>query len=368
MYSKETNTFNLFFLFYLLYCFKSIVYSLTIDTEAVIYIKHFLNIAILLLCFISVCYASFKTKIFFAVTTLLCLLNIILYNNDSYYAFIVLIAICSLTIRIEWSTLIRSVCLIHLIALIITLPFLYFCDYFFLVDDRFGPRFTGGFDNPNTLGQYLIMLLSVITLWLNDKTKTRTVQFVYFIFIFTFINIILFETFSRTSLILACTMGILFIITRLTNFTYRSKKYFYPFVLLLIIIAFFQFYGIAKFGTNKYLAIANEVFTSRLWFGNILYKEVGFPDIWHGLNINDYLPLDFYFIRVVYSVGVLYFLALTMIFLISLRRCKMNIYMWVVLFIMLTDTLTETYFSIPFYSAVAFIIFNKTNFDCHRAK
>ena len=350
-----------FLFFFLIYCFKSFIFSLTIDTDTIIYVKGFLNLLIIILCLFTIFYCPFKVKCLIAVTAGLLVFNTVLFDNKAHYEFLVAISICVLSKEIPWRDLIKYILVIHLIVIVMAAPFLFFCDYFFIMDDRFGPRFTGGFDNPNTIGQYLIMLLSVLSLWISEYCRGRKLQVLIFLFIFLYIILCLYLTYSRTSLILAIAMGGAFIFTRMLNYSKRTSKYFFIFPVLLIIIVTFQFYGIINFGSNWYLSLANEIFTSRLWFGNLLYNALGLPGIFNGQNIDNYLPIDFYFIRMCYSVGILYFVAMCLVFLYALKRSRVDIYMWIVLFLMLIDTLTETYFSVPFYSISMFIIFNKTN-------
>ncbi|WER22211.1 hypothetical protein P2E05_19610 [Providencia stuartii] len=237
-----------------------------------------------------------------------------------------------------------------------------FSDYYFLFDDRFGERFTGGLDNPNTLGQYSLMFFNSIALYLESKNINTRSKLPIVTIVFSFTLAVLYLTYSRTSLYLCISLYILFLFSLLKkqNSTLQNRLLIKK-VLVLTSIFFIalQFFFISFFKDISVLFIVNELLTSRLWFGNILYNDLGIPPLLHGVNIEQYLPIDFYFIQTIYSLGIIPFTVLFYITLKKLITTPLTLFMAFSILIMLLETMTETYFSVPFYSISLFIIFSK---------
>ncbi|EPG1646368.1 hypothetical protein I8U97_002540 [Proteus mirabilis] len=352
-----------FFLLYTLYSIKSGFFSLAIKNEFIFRIKDITNISIISMAlFFSFLLSKNKTKIYLIVFNILSIIGLVYFHNKFYLGFLLTISMLTLTSKIKWEVILKIIIFSNAITILFLCFSVYFSEYYFLEDDRFGRRFTAGFDNPNTLGQYILMLFTVISLFLELKVKNPSTRLIITTSIFIIIFTILYLTYSRTSLILSS----LFYITIIYSILLKKNNHFLPRIKLKYLILFsslffifLQFYFIINFKENNFLYKINDILTSRLWFGNILYSSLGFPNLLIGTNIEKYFPIDFYFIQTIYSIGLIPFIFLYFLAIRNLFNTNITSLMGYTLLIMLLETMTETYFSVPFYSIALFIIFSK---------
>ncbi|EMF7616454.1 hypothetical protein [Providencia stuartii] len=352
-----------FIVIYTFYCVKSGLFSLAINESIFLELKDILNILLISLLLIIVFFLQdTKNKLFLLFFVFLTIVNILFFNNKSYFGYLFLVSLTMYSTRLKWSTLIKIIITSNIFTIILVLIMAPFSDYYFMIDERFGERFTAGLDNPNTLGQYSFMIFSLIALYLETKKINSGLNALIITSIFLITIFILYLTFSRTSLYLCLMFYTLYLFkfikkdhSELKN-RMKLKKALILFSLFLIML---QFFFIIYFKDIPFLFIINEVLTSRLWFGNILYNSLGFPPVFHGANIGSYLPIDFYFIQTIYNLGIIPFAILYYLTIKKLLKTKISLLMFFTLFIMLLETMTETYFSVPFYSISLFIIFSK---------
>lgn len=365
MIKEKNNRFNyiFFLIFYTLYCVKSGWFSLAISESFFISLKDILNIVLLFLLLLSILLLNCRKKqIFLILFMVFSFVNIFIFNNKSYFGYLFIVSLMIYASTINWNILIKIIILANILTILSTTMMTPFSDYYFLFDDRFGERFTGGLDNPNTLGQYSLMFFNSIALYLESKNINTRSKLPIVTIVFSFTLAVLYLTYSRTSLYLCISLYILFLFSLLKkqNSTLQNRLLIKK-VLVLTSIFFIalQFFFISFFKDISVLFIVNELLTSRLWFGNILYNDLGIPPLLHGVNIEQYLPIDFYFIQTIYSLGIIPFTVLFYITLKKLITTPLTLFMAFSILIMLLETMTETYFSVPFYSISLFIIFSK---------
>ncbi|EMB2320144.1 O-antigen polymerase [Proteus mirabilis] len=353
----------MFFLLYVLYSIKSGFFSLIINNEFIFQIKNFINVFLIISSVTSAFLLSkTRTKFYLAIFTILSIIGLFFFSNKSYLGFLLIISMLILASKIKWENILKIIIFSNIITIIFICFSAYFSEYYFLEDDRFGERFTAGFDNPNTLGQYSLMLFTVTALFSELKIKEITTRLFIVSVIFIIILTILYLTYSRTSLLLSVLFYFLFLICTI----YKKSNQFLPrkkIKTLLFLFSFsiiiIQFYFILFFKIDSFLYEVNDLLTSRLWFGNILFNSIGFPNFFIGTNIEEYLPIDFYFIQIIYSFGLIPFSILYFMITKKFFNTKITLLMGCTLFVMLLETMTETYFSVPFYSIALFIIYSK---------
>ncbi|MTC70888.1 hypothetical protein [Providencia sp. wls1914] len=360
-YRIDIQSQNLFFLFYSIYCIKTGIFSLKIEADGLDALKLALNILLLffsLLTFITI--KKTKIKTFYIMIMVLFILNLVIYNNDYYFGFVFIISLLLLSTNIPWISLIKLIMAAQFISIVILTPLIFFSDRFFYHDERFGDRFTMGFDNPNSIAQYLLSILCIILLKLDSSTTKKTTKIIFSLFTFTVISSLIYMTQSRTALTLTFIILPFFLlslfITKKENEYKKTKLFIIAFSITLIII---QFILTISYNQHEITLVLNETLSGRIWHSYNIYSAVGLPNLLIGTSVIKYLPLDFYYIQTIYGLGFLPFLFLYLLAIKRLLKSLLSFFMLMVIFLMVLETLTETYFSVPYYSIALFIIFHK---------
>ncbi|HHJ1199924.1 TPA: hypothetical protein ACQFLA_003006, partial [Proteus mirabilis] len=215
----------MFFLLYVLYSIKSGFFSLIINNEFIFQIKNFINVFLIISSVTSAFLLSkTRTKFYLAIFTILSIIGLFFFSNKSYLGFLLIISMLILASKIKWENILKIIIFSNIITIIFICFSAYFSEYYFLEDDRFGERFTAGFDNPNTLGQYSLMLFTVTALFSELKIKEITTRLFIVSVIFIIILTILYLTYSRTSLLLSVLFYFLFLICTI----YKKSNQFLP--------------------------------------------------------------------------------------------------------------------------------------------
>jgi len=164
---------------------------------------------------------------------------------------------------------------------------------------------------------------------------------------------------SRTGLmmLILCFLGFLWAIN--TRVKVYNKRFSYLYLLMICAIALFQFYLANNFNANGLLITINQILAGRVFYSYKLLSALGGIPIFHGLNIDSYMPIDFYYIQVFYSLGAISAVCFFYIIFSKLTSVKLTKSAAVVLFTCLMATATESYFMIPLYNFSLFILFSR---------
>lgn len=360
--SKYNFKYPFFIIFFSIYCAKSLFFSLSIEDSQLIYItKNIANTTLLSLAFLTFfLIPEKKWRFLFVFFLAISSINIIL-GNKNYFNYIITISLLLLSSQINWNKLIKSLFIIYLSNIFILSILSSFLSYYFLLDDRFGYRFTAGFENPNTLSIYLLTIFSITISYIETTKISKGIIFTISIFLYFITIVILYLSFSRTGLVLLTLLYICHTLTLLkgnSRLLIHRKMLFMSFLFITTTIIAFQFSSILYFQESTLIQKINHILSGRIWHAYNIYSELGIPKLF-GQNIENYLPIDFYFINTIYSIGWLPTIILIVIVLKKIYNLKSSLFMSVSLLLFIILTLTESYFSVLFYSISLFIIFHK---------
>lgn len=360
--AKHNTEYIFFIVFFFIYCIKSLLFSLALEEDTFLSIlKIGLNFLLLIFSFLSYFFLeSKKGKFLFIIFILIALSNIAL-GNKSYFNYIITIALITLMTHLNWKQVIESLFFIYICTTGILLLLYPLVEYHYLIDDRFGARFTAGFANPNTLSLYLLMLYSISMLYFETLKVSKSILLFISIIIYSLSCGLIYLSYSRTGMALISLFFIFQVLTLLfknSRIRLRRKYFFTIFLFLVCFISFFQIYSAIYFQNSSFLKTINQLISGRIWHAYNLYQQVGPPSIF-GQNIESYLPLDFYFINIIYGIGFLPVLILSYITLKRIQVLKTTLFMAVSLLLFTLLTITESYFSVLFYSPALAIIFQK---------
>lgn len=356
-----------FLIMFFLYCVKTSIVSSTLDESVSTVVGVALNSSLLLLVTGVFIFLSMKEKVFLFSVFLAFLVNYVFLGNDYYYGYVITVSLCLLSRLIKWKQLISLILFGHFLSLFFLTVILFLSSEHYLYDERVGDRFTAGFSNPNTLGQYVLLWMSLVTLFFDARSKRSFVngllQILLVVSLFFLAFIILWFSFSRTALLLAFIMTVAFVASRFFDAKTMKSGGFFCFSLFffVLLILGFQFYSITNRTGNDFLIVIDGLLSGRIWFGTLLFQSLGLPRVFYGVSISEYLPIDFYFVNVIYGLGFLFFLFFLYLYLIELSRREISLYVRLLLFIFVMGTMTETYFAIPFFSMALFVVFAKND-------
>lgn len=359
-----------FFTIYFIYSVKSLLFYLAIDENVISGVITGLNVLLFLISFIVMLSGDARSRVIFIVVVLIAGLNIILENNSYALVYIVIYSICYLTSRISWNKIISTTLLNHYIIIVfIAVPIIFFSQRFYIQDERFGERFTAGFEHPNTYGQYALFLFTTITLYLDSCTKQRVVQWIIACSAAFILWLGIYYSYSRTTSYMLVMCLIIFSFTRfLKNTSFQSVLLSRLWLLLTLCIIAFQFYSIIFYHSMANGIKLNEILSGRLWYGNSLYEHIGMPNLFFGYNIENYLPIDFFFIKYFYGLGIVISTASIIVAYVFIRRNAYSWYTWGCLFLLLAVSITESYLTTPFFCIALFIIFSNSRKHCQSQK
>ena len=358
-YSREMVLFSVI---YFIYCVKSLLFYLAIDKNLINEIITGFNVLLFLISIIAMLSTSFRTKVIFIGVVLIASLNVIIENNSYALVYIIIYALCYFCSRLSWREIISATLINHYaIIVFIAVPIIFFSKHFYIQDERFGERFTAGFEHPNTYGQYALFIYTIITLYLDSCTKHRIIQWVISFCIAIILWLGIYYSYSRTTSYMLIMCLVLFSFTRCLKTTpFKSVLLSRLWLLLTLGIIVFQFYSILFYHSIEIGPELNEIMSGRLWYGNDLYNQTGMPNLFLGVNIEDYLPIDFFFVKYFYGLGIFVSTISIAVAYIFIRRNEYSWYTWGCLFLLLTVSITESYLTTPFFCIALFIIFSST--------
>ncbi|MFJ2975001.1 hypothetical protein ACIPDS_10070 [Kluyvera sp. NPDC087067] len=246
----------------------------------------------------------------------------------------------------------------NLSIILLIFPLIFFSDYpLYAPDSVYGVRATYGFYNPN-ISAILILSFCISFCWyLRYKTADKITFLVIAIFACLIGIFLIDQTKSRTSetLLLVFMLGVVW-----SAFSPRlkfQKLSLFMFLLVSLTIMAFQFYTITQYNTD--MLDLNITMSGRIGLGNILYTELGWPDLLYGVDIEPYTPIDFFFIAYAYTNGILLSLLTFYLIVSKIKSIKLDIIEVSAILVTLMTTLTERQILTPYCCLMLFIIFAK---------
>lgn len=349
------------FTFLLLFFCKTFLTSGAFNNALISQFVMVFNGVLLLYIGYALAIARWREKLVLAVVILLFTLNLASGHGDYLFGVVYSIALLILFRRIGFARGGRLFVVAYVLAVIlVAVPFFLYTESFVYLDERYGNRLTLGFDNPNTLAYYVFSLFAML-LCLLDRTKfglgvKNTLALACAIVLLP----ALIFSYSRTYLLLALLLLVLFWLAPLLRATPGRKLC----TLLLVMILGMQFISVARWGSNPLLdELFNQLLTGRVWFAWQLYQAQGLPNFLFGQNIAAYKPIDFFYFALFYSGGVLVSLLLLFCYCQLLRNLEFlsRFMRWVVAIFLLT-TLTETYFLVPVFNVSLLLLYQGKSF------
>ncbi|KFD17377.1 hypothetical protein GTPT_3214 [Tatumella ptyseos ATCC 33301] len=357
--SKKFKLSVLFFSFYFIYSFKTVLLSTSIQDDSIDILKNFFNILSIILSIVSLIYIGNKERIVISLIGAFLVINYALYHTVALYSYFILFCMVSLTKKIEFRTILKIILSSNILIIILMMPFIAFSHTFYRMDDRFGERLTLGFGNANVMAQFLIMMFSMAVLFIFNNTKGKSIKNLYLIISFALISIVVYESGSRTGLAMITLSFLGFLWALNTKQRNVSKKFKKIYCLGVILIILFQLYTVTHFNENAILITLNQALAGRVFYSYNLFSAMGVMPFLHGLNIDAFMPVDFYFIQYFYSLGLFLGLAFIYLYYREFNNGEYSKPAAIVLLTCLIATATESYFMIPLYNLSLFMVFYK---------
>lgn len=349
----------IFFISIFLYFFKSVFISLELPEDLIGGVSNIINALILAILSPVILLSNKKQCAFIIFLIILFVYNAIFYNNIYMFGFIIISCMLILSNEIYWRDIIRYLSLAHFLVVLFIIPLVFFAEKYSFIDDRFGVRYTFGFHNPNTFSQYLISLYVVFLLLFVEVIKKKSLQFLTVIILTLFIYGVISLTGSRTGMILTIITGFGFLACTLSKTNDKKRrKFVYLYILGAGVLCFVQYYLVLTFNHSEFSKTINTILSGRIWFSSQLTSQLWPVPYFHGVNINDYLPIDFFYVAYFYNLGI--FIGFWFIYLF-IRKMFVQTYtpvMVIVLWLSLAITVTENYYAIPLYNISLFIVFS----------
>lgn len=361
-YSASNIKYVYFILLYFIYSTKTLIFSLSIEPDGILEnMKVFLNLTIIILCVFTYFFIpKLSYRLLFIALIFITLVSS-LQGNHNFFNYILTISLLALSSQIRWIKLVESIFYIYLFNILILIIFSIFSKYYYLADTRFGLRFTAGFENPNTFSLYILCLFCISMMYLESLKISKGILAFISILIGITSFILIYLSFSRTGIFLLILLlgsylfSLLFKESR--KLTYRKLITFLIYLLLALIITI-QITSTLLFKDSIIIQELNYILSERVRYAYSFYRNVSFPPLF-GMNIDKYLPIDFYFMNAIYSIGIIPFSLLSFFVLSKIKNIKITLFMGFSLLIFMVLMLTENYFSVLFYSPALFIIFHK---------
>ncbi|HDZ8912033.1 TPA: hypothetical protein RUX44_004408 [Aeromonas hydrophila] len=284
-----------------------------------------------------------KERIFFTLVVLFFIFSFFMAKSQYCYWIITAYPLFIFFSRLDYKSKVKIVFTAQTVVLICFLLILPFSNDLFFIDDRY-IRFTGGLDNPNTLSAILLSYYLSMVLFFNIYVGSNRLVFpLLTLFSGMLFYTIMHYTYSRTHIALLILSMALSCLPFLWRFI--SRKVIVTTIALGI---FIQIYFATSFVNGDELSALVNTFTSgRVYQSSRLFIYFFMPGIFYGNDISEYQPIDFFYIKTIFSGGVIYFLILAYIlvkFIMKSRDLPSLFYLF--FFVMVLTSYTESYYNI----------------------
>ncbi|HDX9012125.1 TPA: hypothetical protein RQ363_004711 [Klebsiella oxytoca] len=359
--NKKVNIL-LFLFLYFIYGFKVIIASVQLPDDFLEPTKTFLNIFALAIVMVAFFYINIKERVAIILVCVWMVINYILFNNYNLYDYVILGTLIFLCRKIMYSDTLKALFYSNFCILLSIIPFLLISDRAYIQDIKSGLRLTYGFIHPNVVAQYFVSLFFIFCAYSFYKFKGIAIKFILLLTFYCILVFLILPTQSRTSIIVITVSALLVLFylwdDNMKNIPLIRK---YAIVLIVLVMLTFQLLGSIYFRDYSWLYLVDYVLSGRLYQGNQLYQDFGFPPLFFGRNIQNYMPIDFYFIGTMYSVGFIFTILITSYLFYLVSKSKIDGPMFVIVLTNLLTMFTEFHFQIPIYSTALFILASRKN-------
>ncbi|WP_081826911.1 hypothetical protein [Siccibacter colletis] len=351
---------TLFIVTYFIYTLKSIIISLEIDEDYITIVSSVSNSIIITMVCLGFLLFDNKKKILIAFTSILFVINLLIYNNPVYFGYLVLMHLLMLSNGMPWKNVISILFFVNVLVIVVCVPLLFLADSHYMIDDRTGQRLTLGFHNPNTLSQYALTLFSIIVLWGREHIKSVSIETLNLVIAFSVLLLVTYMSGSRTSILLSIILLCGYLMSFTLRKQYKKRSWFVlSYFSVALVIAFLQFYYSSIYITSDLAKLLNELLSSRIWYSYLLITEMSYPAIFHSINIDIYMPIDFFFLSYFYNLGWLPGLVFIFIYYNKMKEQTFTFAMCVALWGALAISLSENYYTIAIYNVGLFATFSQ---------
>lgn len=353
------NEWDVIFVFiYVLFSSKILISATTIEQSYSDFMKYLYTF--LFFCIMGVSALKIKKTelLFFGIIGFICLITFFLSKSAAIYATLVVIFISFIVKRIDYRK-VSFLCLVgNFIIAGMIVPFLFSSDIQSTFDYRYGLRDTFGFYNPNYAGIILLFIYISVCWFLGDFLSNSLICFILYTILLPVIFIAIEKTISRTSELLLVIYYLMIVCSLLTKKIKVRRLSSIVFFIAFVLIITFQFYTAINY-TPVLMSDLNSSFAGRLSLSNYLYQGVGLPNIFYGTNIEQYQPIDFFFIELVYTNGWFVSIWITYLYFKCLMRINISISEMAVIMACIATALTQKVILIPCCAYLIYIVFSK---------
>lgn len=352
----------IFVLLYVLFSAKVLISATTIDQSYSDFMKYIYTFCFFCVMGGSALKLSKKELMFFFIIGFFCLLTFVISKSAAIYATLVVIFMAFVAKRID-SKKVSSLCLLgNVVVAVMIIPFLYFSEIQSIFDYRYGFRVTFGFYNPNYAGVVLLYIYISIGWFIGDFVKSSFYKFLLYSIFAPVILLLMEKTISRTFELLLVSYYMMIVFSTFAKNLKLRKISAVAFFVTMLFIIIFQFYTAINF-TPALMGDLNGTFAGRLSLSSYLYQGVGLPKMFYGVNIEQYQPIDFFFIELFYSNSI--FISLWVIYLCFRRllQIKLDVVETTIIMCCIITTLTQKVILIPCFAYFVYIIFSNRESD-----
>ena len=345
------------FLFcYILYAYKTVIVNTVIDPNTGDFLKVTLTLLLFMVFALVFLIINKKEKIFLLILLLYAVVNYAIYKTTATYPVLIMCFFVFMAKRIPIQKIINDVFISNIVVIFISLPLFVFIDQYYIADPVYGERLTLGFVSPNTISILITSLFFSFNLFVSTKTRDPMHKVLWVIISCILCMLVIYETKSRTSGLILF-LGFLGFIYASFSKEHRDTKNYSLFAVYVLIIICVQLLSVFFFRDKAWLIPLNYLLSGRVFLGNVMFEGIGYPSFVHGIDITNYLPIDFFYLYLFYSCGVIYSIALIVIVYYSIRKRVLSKTIYISIFCYSMFTITESQFLIPLYNLSILLIY-----------
>lgn len=355
---------RLFFFLYFVYGFKTLLILIPLDDPLVVMTRNIINSLLFVVMGVSFFYIPNKARLLIILFSIVFAYNIVISGNNGLYNYLILFVVLGLTISLDLKYILTVILSTNIILFLIILPFIFIAGQFFMIDLRYNDeRFTLGFGSPNTMSQYLLMLYLSLSLYTYRYTTGKGVFFLTTTIAFSFFFVLIYLSISRTGLALL-SMAFLGMIAfgLIKESDGNNKKIKIIYIISMLAICLIQIYTMLNYPTGGVYTVLNGVLSGRLSMSSYMYLITGYIPLVNGINIEPFLPIDFNFIKMIFSIGIIVSIIFFVIYIKQFNKKRYSPIGVVILFVGLASSFTESYFAVFFLNISILMVYSKSEY------
>ncbi|EFE7783042.1 hypothetical protein [Escherichia coli] len=309
----------------------------------------------LLFGFISLLISNNKERLIFIVLLLFFIANLVLNNNKNLFWAISAFPFFVYMSRIQFDKVVSVFFACIVLTWLIFIPVLsFFSESMVFLDDRY-IRLTFGFANPNTFAALLFVTYTLCLMYVDLKCSKFGVSIFVYVIVSLLLLPVLYSTMSRTFLFSSLLIAFYFPLRKLR---FLRVKVWHARLSILLICVLQLFLTFNYSPANSWMFLLNSIFSGRVRLANEMYNSLGYPNLFLGQDITDYIPIDFFFTNFLYSSGWLFSLLFILFYFILLSGIRlMNNFSAFICLSFILLSLSENLFNIPVINFSMFILY-----------